>query len=387
LSEVDVLENHGPHTEAKHRLLRGYLDAWIPILGQARGWRPPATDLVLVDGFAGPGRYTDGSDGSPLIMVKSYLDHAARSRLDQNVWFFFIEKETAFVEHLRSELSELDLRDPLVHVEVISGLYEIELPRLLNRLRETFRPEPPMFAFIDPFGLKDNSLDLTTGLTVWPRCDTLTYLPTGFMARLGQTPEFQPGMDKLFGGRDRWVRAFEIEGLDERRLWLRERFREIVRSASGGDTLPFDIKPEGSSNVYSLVFRSSHIKGVERMKDVMWKVDPSTGQFFHGGLRRRQPTSLFDAAEGMDEFETYGGSQEPDLSLLSGEVREHFGDQGFQIEEAERFVLLETVFKKTHLRSVLTEAEKAGGVIVVESRRKRPQPGWYPPGTVLRFPP
>ncbi len=58
------------HTRAKHRVLRSYLDAWIPIMGyqskkayQSDGMPPR---LLLVNGFAGPGTYEGGEPGSPL---------------------------------------------------------------------------------------------------------------------------------------------------------------------------------------------------------------------------------------------------------------------------------------------------------------------------------
>ena len=37
------------HTLAKHRILRAYLEAWIPIMSKGN------RRLLLVDGFAGPG--------------------------------------------------------------------------------------------------------------------------------------------------------------------------------------------------------------------------------------------------------------------------------------------------------------------------------------------
>jgi three-Cys-motif partner protein len=44
-------------TQAKHTILRKYLDAWLPILCADRY----AHDhLVLIGGFAGPGRYPGG---------------------------------------------------------------------------------------------------------------------------------------------------------------------------------------------------------------------------------------------------------------------------------------------------------------------------------------
>ena len=49
------------HTAAKHEILHRYLGAWLAILGRARkgsGWRHK--QLVLVDAFAGRGRYMGG---------------------------------------------------------------------------------------------------------------------------------------------------------------------------------------------------------------------------------------------------------------------------------------------------------------------------------------
>ncbi|MFZ7121222.1 MAG: three-Cys-motif partner protein TcmP, partial [Eubacteriaceae bacterium] len=40
-----------PHTEAKHAILRKYLDAWLPIITRWNG------KVLYIDGFAGPGEY------------------------------------------------------------------------------------------------------------------------------------------------------------------------------------------------------------------------------------------------------------------------------------------------------------------------------------------
>lgn len=71
---TDVLWECRPHTRAKHTILRSYLDAWLPILGTT------FPVVHLVDGFAGPGRYTGGEMGSPLIMLDAFLGHTARDR-------------------------------------------------------------------------------------------------------------------------------------------------------------------------------------------------------------------------------------------------------------------------------------------------------------------
>jgi three-Cys-motif partner protein len=113
------------HTLAKHRILRGYLDAWIPILGRQVGW------LVLVDGFAGPGRYSTGEDGSPLVMLKAFLEHQQRGQIDAQLEYVFIEKTQDRFEHLADEVAALfepQGRPSNVNVQLVRGEFADVLP-------------------------------------------------------------------------------------------------------------------------------------------------------------------------------------------------------------------------------------------------------------------
>jgi hypothetical protein len=125
-------------TRAKHTILRKYLDAWLPILGAGRYAHE---HLVLIDGFAGPGRY--GEPGSPLIMLTAYADHSAA--LDGTGHFFFIEEHHERCEHLRSEVAKLSL-PPKVHLEILEGSFVDEFPGLIDRLMAQFGQLPPTFA-------------------------------------------------------------------------------------------------------------------------------------------------------------------------------------------------------------------------------------------------
>lgn len=51
-------------TQGKHLVLQHYLTGWFPILGRSND------RLLFVDGFAGPGEYADGEQGSPLIALE-----------------------------------------------------------------------------------------------------------------------------------------------------------------------------------------------------------------------------------------------------------------------------------------------------------------------------
>lgn len=385
-----VLSNYGPHTAAKHRILRRYLEAWLPIMAGARGpsgQREPA--LVVVDGFSGAGRYDTGEKGSPLVMLDAYLKHSRRKQIEQPVHFIFIEKEKKFISHLEGEVSAKPLAGSKAFVQFRHGLFADQFPEVIGQLKERYDQMPATFAFIDPFGLKDNSLELTSGLAVQERCEVLVYLPTGFMARFESTDEFAQPLDHLYGSRDAWVHANEIEEIEQRRAWMRDRFAEVLSAQTNGTCLAFDIQPRGSSNIYSLIFSSQARRGIQQMKEAMWKVDPVSGQFFRGGLRPKQAMSLFDEVGSSDDeiFATYAPDEEPDFEDLQRQLLDHFGAKPFRIEDAADFTLYKTVFRdNAHLkRQALRQLEKDGTLEVIKSPRTRNRPGDYPPGTILRF--
>ena len=84
------------HTQAKHAILQKYVGAWFPILtGQTakiarqRGVAPKR-EILFIDGFAGPGEYTNGKAGSPVIALKAALNHSKPFPIP--VRMLFIEK-------------------------------------------------------------------------------------------------------------------------------------------------------------------------------------------------------------------------------------------------------------------------------------------------------
>jgi three-Cys-motif partner protein len=88
------------HTKAKHRILRGYLNAWLPIMASHHG------RLIYVDGFAGPGIYEGGEPGSPILALQAYLEHAHREKITAELIYVFIEEDAKRYAQLREEISK-----------------------------------------------------------------------------------------------------------------------------------------------------------------------------------------------------------------------------------------------------------------------------------------
>jgi three-Cys-motif partner protein len=117
----------------KHEVLRQYLR----IYGGKTGSR---TGVVLVDGYAGPGRYADESPGSPELMVNT-----ARALRTENVHCVFVERERRLREQLKTLLvGELGDQDS----EVLEGRIEQRLEPIVHAAAGK-----SLFLFLDPFGL------------------------------------------------------------------------------------------------------------------------------------------------------------------------------------------------------------------------------------------
>ena len=104
--KIGVTWSIEPHTQAKHEILKYYLGAWFPILASIQ------RRLLYIDGFAGPGEYKGGEDGSPIIALKVAKDHKLSGKLQHpgmELVFFFIEVDEARFQNLERKLAELQL--------------------------------------------------------------------------------------------------------------------------------------------------------------------------------------------------------------------------------------------------------------------------------------
>jgi three-Cys-motif partner protein len=299
-------------------------------------------------------------------MLSAYVEHS--TTFDATAHFFFIEDDHARCEHLRTEVAQMSL-PAKVQVEIIEGSFVDEFPRLIDRLTVQFGQLPPTFAFVDPFGAEEIPAALSTTLLNFPRCEVLVYFPVAFLARFAEQPEFMPILNSLYSG-DQWKRALGAPDFEARKRMLHDLFLAELQKRIQW-VRSFEITPatEAGGNTYYLFFGTGSRVGLRRMKDAMWKVDPTSGEAFRDSTLTDHPV-LFE--------------QEPDLRQLRQMLRERFGTNWFIISQAEEFTLLETAFRDNgHLKPVLRAAE-ADSVLEVQ-RPAGKRAGSFTPGTRMRF--
>lgn len=347
-------------TKAKHELLREYLKAWFPIISKlGRG-------MNYIDGFAGPGIYSKGEEGSPLIAMRTVLEHKLfRSIARTKIRFHFIEKEIDRAEILRNVIEEKFPELPSNIKWWVYGGKEFAdtIEKALDRLEAENRNLAPSFVFIDPFGFKGFPLRIIKRILGYSACEVLVTFMEGFIRRFADYN--QDILNELFGT-DEWQEYLR----EKKEAPLVELYKRQLKEKAGAEyVLSFRIM-KFSQTWYYLVFATKHIKGLKVMKEAMWKID-KRGNYTFGDIRRGQKT-IYDIDSDFH------------LRQAANQVYEKFAGKTVPVEEVEEFVLVETpyIFRKKTL--VLLE-EKGKITNVVRNDGKHRRRGTFPYGCIITF--
>jgi three-Cys-motif partner protein len=120
----------------KHEILNGY----VPPFAGKTGSVSPGNRVVIMDGFAGAGRYGDGSAGSPAIFIE-----AAQATPSRKLECYFIEKDRGNYAALREML---EAEGDAITWEAWHGTAGTHIGDVLTRADGL-----PMFMFLDPYGI------------------------------------------------------------------------------------------------------------------------------------------------------------------------------------------------------------------------------------------
>lgn len=288
MSILDVIWSLEPHTKAKHEILKYYLGAWFPILASVH------LRLLYVDGFAGPGEYKEGEDGSPIIALKVAQDHAFRHKLTRpgmDLVFLFIEKDEARCQNLKRKIDTLRLPANFgVHVECAS--FEEVFDQVLSQIEEQNKRLAPSFVFIDPFGPTGFPMRLVSRLAQQPRSEVLiTFNYQSLNEWFLQDPRKHKHLDELYGG-DVWWQALQISSTGRKERYLMETYKKALEGL-GWKGHPFRMVNKQNQTQYYLFFATAHWGGMLAMKQAMWRAAP-TGDFQYFDLIDPQQQRLFD---------------------------------------------------------------------------------------------
>lgn len=361
---TDTLWTREPHTAVKHAILRRYLDAWWPII--LSGFAA----ATYAEGFAGPGQYTGGEDGSPLEALHALLDRPTPAPA-KPARFVLVEGRADRAAHLRARIATSYPELPAhVDVQVCQGACDAAF---LPALDVAGAWGQPVFAMLDPFNA-DVPYSIVCRLGQNRSTEVMvTFMSTWLTRWAGD--EGQEQGDRLFGGRE-W-RAVADQPTERKKAFLVSLYRRRLTEAGFGFQLAFElVNPRGVD--FFLVFATGSQLGVEKMKDAMWASDR-----VHG-LRFRDPRS-------PDQL-SFDIVDDPDLRGLAALLAGRLSDgEPATVEELRAWTLLETAYRPPHAQQVLrgwagAQLEVVGGGRLLKRStvrlRQRPPDG-PPPAPTL----
>ena len=318
-----VLWERDLHTAAKHTLLRRYLAAWFPIM--AKQFRE--VGITFLDGFAGPGKYTNASESSPAIAMTQAIRHEV-ARWGTQTRLVFIEEMRQRAEHLRKHLTgrfPQSVRPP----GLITRVHHGECVSLYERAIEDVGGwAGPVFANLDGWGA-DVDYTIVERIAQQRSSEVLVTFQDQHFVRFVNL-EHQTG-ERVFGNSE-WRSVGDLP-TEEKKPFLLDLYRRALRAAGYDHVLTFEMVDEGGHSLYQF-FGTTNDRAVERFKDGLWEVDGVSGQRFRDPRDPNQ--GAFDILE-------------PDFAPLRNIVLQLLDARERSMEELRRHALLETIYKKTHV--------------------------------------
>lgn len=350
-----------PHTKAKHEILRRYLGAWFPILASK------IPRIVYIDGFCGPGRYSDGEDGSPIIALKEALKQPVLITSEVN--FLFIDERADRINHLSSEICLLKTPSNF-HIHPIVNEFENTLTQILDDLQQKGHQLAPTFAFIDPFGFAGIPFSLVKRLLSNQRTEVFINIMIEFVNRFAEHPSdaVKQNIKQLLGASD--AEIADVVNSQDRKLAFRQLYQDKLRKFAKFVRF-FEMYDDKNNLIYYLFFASNHPLGHKKMKEAFWRVDVQSGFKFSDRTNPNQPV-LFELDPSLD---------------LAKLLKLHFSGSTQKSEKIILFVEDETAYTETHAKKALAHLEIRNEISVaaIKSDGKIRRKGTFPDGVIITF--
>lgn len=250
---TEFFEEKRPWSRMKDEILSKYL---VPYLTKVKTLKRM---IIIVDGFAGCGRYADGTEGSPLI-ISCEIQKLATTGGD--AIGIFIEKDPQCFKSLVTVLHDYVKNGMAIPV---NGDFEA-LAKRLAKLPES----SPMFLYIDSFGLKGLRFEHIKGVLKRARIQSTEVLINfnykALLRDAAVTPELAKAVmdgdafesilaDHTLSSRDKETMILEL---------YKDKLRRYFRYV-GSCPIPY----KDNKVKYHLIYATNHFGGFIIMNDIM----------------------------------------------------------------------------------------------------------------------
>lgn len=361
MNETAFYETQDERSRAKTKIVSHYFSAWSRIvLSAAEKWNQ---NVGFVDLFSGPGKFEDGSESTPLLVLR---EAAENDRLAPRFESHFNDKNPTNVAKLRQHIMEApELRN--LHNAPIVTDHDVtsELIPAIERAGEI-----PTLFFVDPWGYKGLSIELLeSALRGWG-CDVIFFFNYNRINPGIANSIVDPLIDDLFGAHRAEILRKKLDGRSghDREMVIVNEMVEAVRDSGAEYVLPFKFRSRlGERTSHYLIFATKHFLGFDVMKSVMAGV----GSASSGDMPRFE----FHESQSIQQLgllDDFLGNQK--LERLEEWLLRHFEDQELTVRETyegHEIARRGTAFQKSEYRDALSRLELSERVTIDPPREER----------------
>lgn len=351
MTDKNFFHEQMEQSKVKSEIVCNYFSSWVQIM------KKRTETMAYIDLFSGPGSYQDGSQSTPILILKKAVENP---EIGQKLVTIFndvdpnnnvsLSKAIQSIPHIKN----LKYPPRVLNLEVGE-----EIIKILQR-----EPSRPTLFFIDPWGYKGLSTNLLrTTLKNWG-CDCIFFFNYNRINMALSNTLVEPHMKALFGEE-------KAKDLRERLPFLspEERESEIIQSISqvlkevGGEYfLPFPfLRSDKEVISHHLIFTTKNKTGYNIMREIMAKKSSSQKQgvpSLEYNPTMTQQLSLFDI-EPLDEL---------------GEMLLHeFSGQTLTVKAIYEQHSIGKNYILKNYKDVLKKLEREGKIIAEPSSENRPK--------------
>ena len=343
-------------SKVKSAIVAKYFDAWskVMISAQNRFRQHHDNKIAYIDLFAGPGRYSDGTKSTPLLVLEKAIQD---NNLRQHLVTIFNDKDESNTNSLSRAIKELPSIETLKYPPKVSTQ---EVGEKIVKMFEKMRLIPTLF-FVDPWGYKGLSLRLVNSVIKDWGCDCIFFFNYNRINMGLNNDVVRDHMNALFDERraDNLRSKLDLITPQKRELTIIEELCQALRDLGPEYVLPFRFKNNRGSRIsHHLIFVSKHFRGYEIMKEIMAKESSDAQQgvatFEYNPVDAQQPF-LFEFVRPLDE--------------LGDMLLREFAGQELKMSDIYKRHNVNRPYTKQNYKRVLGQLEDQGKITASKHRR------------------
>jgi three-Cys-motif partner protein len=348
------------HSLIKSCIVSEYFLAWAKIMIAVQK-RPMqrSQQLAYIDLFCGPGKYEDGTESTPLLIMRQVLSFP---ELRDRLITVFNDREPDNTVALEKAFAELEGIEQLkFKPQIFTGEVDESVVKQLEAQRL-----PPTFLFVDPWGYKGLSLRLINSVLRHWGCDCVFFFNYNRVnAGMGHKG-VKNHLDEIFGeeraNRIRQKFAEQSVKVGARESFIVDEMKCALEEMGGKYVLPFRFRdPQERRTTHHLFFVSKEFLGYKIMREIM-----------HAHSHKSEAVARFEYNPADASLPSLFNLLRP-LSDLEDMLLADCAGRTFVIEELFKSHSVGKPFVLKEYKDVLCRMEKEGKVSMEPPHDKRKQ--------------